>query len=114
MTSALKKGENEAENLSQMNGRKVRVDNLTSNCSLQVQWTLIKMNTKESASTVSTKGVTFGISTAETNMYQHHLFSFQSRCSRGLPAGYGSHVRILKLKNPTLYGYIHKIGIFKP
>lgn len=47
MKPALKKGENEAENLSQMNGRKVREDNLTSNCSLQVQWTLMKMNTKE-------------------------------------------------------------------
>lgn len=76
MKLTLKKRKNEAENLSQMNGRKVRVDNPTRNCSLQVLWTLIKMNTKESGSTVSTKGVTFGISIAETKMYQHHLFSF--------------------------------------
>lgn len=47
MKPALKKGENEAENLSQMNGRKVRANNPTSNCSLQLQWTLMKMNTKE-------------------------------------------------------------------
>lgn len=47
LNNALKKGENEAENLSQMNGRKVSVDNLTSNCSLQVQWTLMKTNIKE-------------------------------------------------------------------
>lgn len=46
LNNALKKGENEAENLSQMNARKVRVDNL-SNCSLQVQWTLMKTNIKE-------------------------------------------------------------------
>lgn len=61
-----------------MNGRKVIVDNLTGNCSPQVQW-ILNANVWGKAKRIqyqqlaNTKGITHGISFAEIKMWQQSL-----------------------------------------